>query len=110
MWDGESRLAVFARTVSFAQALPILVLVGLLSAIFMSLRSTLLQSYSSAEMRGRVVSIGMMSWGLMPLGAVPFGIIAAAYDTAFALMLSGILLAVSTVIFWVLYPSFRRVE
>ena len=103
-------LAVFARTVSFAQALPTLVLVGLLSAIFMSLRSTLLQTHSSAEMRGRVVSIGMMSWGLMPLGAVPFGVIAAAYDTAFALMLSGILLAVSTVIFWVLYPSFRRVE
>ena len=59
-------LAVFAKTVSFAQALPTLVLVGLLSAIFMSLRSTLLQTHSSAEMRGRVVSIGMMSWGLMP--------------------------------------------
>ena len=103
-------LAIFARTVSFAQAIPILMLVGLLSAIFMSLRMTLLQSHSSAKMRGRVVSIGMMSWGLMPIGAVPFGVIATAYDTAFALMLSGILLAVSTVVFWIVYPSFRRVE
>ena len=46
----------------------------------------------------------------MPIGAVPFGVIATAYDTAFALMLSGILLAVSTVVFWIVYPSFRRVE
>ena len=87
-----------------------LVLVGLMGAIFMSLRTTMLQSYATPEMRGRVVSIGMMSWGLMPLGAVPFGIIAAAVDTAFALMLSGILLSVATLLFWILNPSFRRVE
>ena len=103
-------LAVFARTNSYAQALPLLVMVGLLSAIFMSLRMTLLQVHSTPEMRGRVVSIGMMFWGLMPLGALPFGFIADAVDTAFALMLSGILLAVGTVVFWVLYPSFRRME
>jgi len=103
-------LAVFARTTNFAQALPLLMLVGVLSAIFMSLRMTLLQSHAAPEMRGRVVSIGMMSWGLMPLGAVPFALIAAAVDTAFALMLSGILLAVSTVVFWMIYPSFRRIE
>ena len=103
-------LAVFARTNSYAQALPLLVMVGLLNAIFMSLRMTLLQIHSTPEMRGRVVSIGMMSWGLMPLGALPFGFVAGAVDTAFALMLSGILLAVGTVVFWVLYPSFRRME
>ena len=103
-------LAVFARTNSYAQALPLLVMVGLLNAIFMSLRMTLLQIHSTPEMRGRVVSIGMMSWGLMPLGALPFGFVAGAVDTAFALMLSGILLAVGTVVFWVTYPSFRRME
>ena len=103
-------LALFARSTSFAQALPLLVLVGLLSAMFMSLRSTLLQTHATPEMRGRVVSIGMMSWGLMPLSAIPFGIVAATVDTAFALMLSGILLAVSTVLFAILYPSFRKVE
>ena len=103
-------LAVFARTNSYAQALPLLVVVGLLNAIFMSLRMTLLQIHSTPEMRGRVVSIGMMSWGLMPLGALPFGFVAGAVDTAFALMLSGILLAVGTVVFWVAYPSFRRME
>ena len=103
-------LAVFARTNSYAQALPLLVMVGLLSAIFMSLRMTLLQVHSTPEMRGRVVSIGMMFWGLMPLGALPFGFIADAVDTAFALMLSGILLAVGTVVFWFFYPSFRRME
>ena len=103
-------LAVFAQTTSFAQAIPLLMLVGLASAVEKSLRMTLLQSHAAPEMRGRVVSIGMMSWGLMPLGAVPVALIAAAVDTAFALMLSGILLAVSTVVFWMIYPSFRRIE
>lgn len=103
-------LAVFAQTTSFVQAMPLLMLVGLASAVFMSLRMTLLQSHATPEMRGRVASIGMMSWGLMPLGAVPFGLIAAAVDTAFALTLSGILLAVATLLFCIIYPSFRRIE
>ena len=102
-------LAVFARMESFAPTIPLLIFIGLVSSAFMSLNMTLTQVYSAPHMRGRVMSITMMSFGLMPLSAVPFGLLAEFTNTPFALMLSGILLAVFTLVFSVAYPSFRRI-
>ena len=102
-------LAVFARMESFASTVPLLIFIGLVSSAFMSLNMTLTQVYSEPHMRGRVMSITMMSFGLMPLSAVPFGLLAEFTNTPFALMLSGILLAVFTLVFSVAYPSFRRI-
>ena len=102
-------LAVFARMESFAPTVPLLIFIGLVSSVFMSLNMTLTQVYSAPRMRGRVMSITMMSFGLMPLSAVPFGLLAEFTNTPFALMLSGILLAVFTLLFSVAYPSFRRI-
>ena len=102
-------LTMFARTGTYAQAVPLLILIGLLNSVYMSLNMTLVQIYSAPEMRGRVMSIAMMSFGVMPLSGVPFGILAEFTGTAFALMLSGILLVAFTLIFAVVYPSYRRI-
>jgi MFS family permease len=104
-------LGGFAKTTSYAAAVPLLLATGLTSSIFMSLNMTLLQSYSSPEMRGRVMSIAMMTFGLMPLSAVPFGALAEieSVGTANALLLSGILLTVFTIIFAIVYAPFRRI-
>ena len=102
-------LAMFAKTDSFATAVPFLLLVGLLSSVFMSLNMTLMQVNTTREMRGRVMSIGMMSWGLMPVGAVPFGLLAENIGTPDSLMWAGILLAAFTLVFAVAYPGFRRI-
>ncbi|MCX8214175.1 MAG: MFS transporter, partial [SAR202 cluster bacterium] len=69
-------LAVFAQSTSYIVALPLLLFVGLASSVFMSLNMTLLQVHASPEMRGRIMSIGMMTFGFMPLSALPFGILA----------------------------------
>ncbi len=103
-------IAVFAQTTVFAQAMPLLVMMGVFSAMFMSLNMTLLQTYSDPEMRGRVVGLGMMSWGLMPIGAIPFAWIASMFGTSAALTFSGVLLAVAAIVFWLIYPEFRRVQ
>ena len=102
-------LATFAQTSSYLHAVPLLILVGLLNSVFMSLNMTLIQTSSSREMRGRVMSIAMMSFGLMPLSGVPFGILAEFTDTPFALTLSGLLLVVFTLVFAIVYPSYRRI-
>ena len=102
-------LATFAQTSSYLHAIPLLMLVGLLNSVFMSLNMTLIQIHSSREMRGRVMSISMMSFGVMPLSGVPFGILAEFTDTPFALTLSGLLLVVFTLVFFVAYPSYRRI-
>ena len=56
-------LAVLSQTSSFKVAMPFLFLIGFISAVCMSLNMTLMQIYSAPEMRGRVSSIGMMTFG-----------------------------------------------
>ena len=102
-------LALFAQTVSYLQAVPLLILVGLLNSMFMSLNMTVIQMHAAPEMRGRVMSMAQMSFGVMPLSSVPFGILAEFTGTPFALMLSGLLLVAFTLIFAVAYPSYRRI-
>ena len=102
-------LALFSQTTSYAWALPMLMFMGLVSSVFMSLNMTLLQLHAAPEMRGRVMSIAMMTWGLMPLGALPFGAIAESIGTPDSLMISGLMLAGFTVVFSVGYPRFRRI-
>ena len=102
-------LVLFSQSASYNTALPFLFLVGLMSGIFMSLNMTLMQIYSSAEMRGRIVSMAMMTFGIMPLSAVPFGAIAENMGTANSLGLSGLCLCFFTVAFFFSYPKLRKV-
>ena len=91
--------------------MPFLLVVGMVSAVFMSLNMTMLQTLAPPEMRGRMMAIGMMTFGAMPLSALPFGVLAEARgSTADSLFISGILLTVATLIFWVAYPTFRRLR
>lgn len=102
-------LAAFSLTTSYILALPLLLFVGLASSVFMTLNFTLLQTYASAEMRGRIMSIAMMTFGVMPLSAVPFGVVAEYAGTPSALFISGILLTFFTIVFAVAYPRFRKI-
>jgi len=102
-------LALFSQTTSYATAVPFLFFIGLVSSLFMSLNMTLIQLNAAPEMRGRMMSIMMMTFGLMPLSALPFGALAEKVGTPDALLLSGVLLAAFTLVFTVAYPSFRRI-
>ena len=102
-------LAAFSQATSYAVAVPLLLVVGLTSSMFMALNFTLLQVNAVPEMRGRIMSIAMMSFGVFPLSAVPFGILAERTGTASALFLSGALLTAFTMIFLLAYPRFRKI-
>lgn len=104
-------LSIFANTKTMLSAIIVLVLIGALSGIFLALNTTLLQTYTSHHMRGRIMSISMMMWGIMPLSAVPFGIIATTTgSTPLSLTISGILLFICISIFWLIKPSFSKIE
>ena len=98
-------LLVFSQCQEYSTALPSVFLVGLMSAVFMSMNMTLIQTYSSDEMRGRIVSIAMMTFGIMPLSAVPFGAIAEYIGTASSLGIGGVLLCIFVGIFFFVYPE-----
>lgn len=103
-------LVAMSQSVSQFMAFPFLLLIGLLSSVYMSLNMTMAQVYAAPEMRGRVMSILMMTFGLMPLGALPFGYLAEFIGTGNALTLSGIALAGLTLVFGIAYPHFRKIQ
>ena len=103
-------LVGLANSMIFLVAVPFLLLIGLISAVYMSLNMTLTQLWAAPEMRGRVMSIMMMTFGLMPIGALPFGTIAEYIGTANALTISGAMLSLLILAFAFAYPAFRRIE
>ena len=102
-------VVIFSRCLSYYSALPSLYLMRLMSAVFMSLNMALMQLYSSDEMRGRIVSMAMMTFGIMPLSAVPFGAIAERIGTADSLGIGGLILCLFATVFFFAYPKFRKV-
>ena len=103
-------LAVFSQLTNYAMAVPFLLIIGAVSSIFMSLNMTLLQVLAAPEMRGRMMSINMVTFGAMPLSALPFGAMAERIGTPDALLISGILLGSLTLIFAFANPTFRKIR
>jgi len=103
-------LAIFAQLTSFIMVVPFLIFIGLTSSMYMSLNMSMVQIKSDPEMRGRTMSIAMMTFGMMPLSAVPFGTLAEKIGTADSLTISGILLALFTIGFAIINKSFRKMD
>ena len=103
-------LLLFSRCGSYHTAFPGIFVVGFMSSIFMALNNTLMQIKSSDEMRGRMVSLSMMTFGIMPLSAVPFGALAEHIGTPDSLMDAGVLLCAFIILFYIFTPNFRKVS
>ena len=84
--------------------------VGFISSWNMSMNRGMLQMQVNDEMRGRVMSIDMMTHGLMPLGVFPISWIAENYDVGSALVVSGGAFIVLTLLSFVFIPSVRKTD
>ena len=94
-WAGATALVGSADSQLWAVAA--VALVGWLSSWNMSLNRGLLQTSITPTMRGRVLSIDMMSHGLMPLGVIPISLIAEQVNVAVALQVAGGVFALAVV-------------
>lgn len=103
-------LVAFASSTTLVVACIMTAAVGFMMSMFMSMNRSLIQLQVSSEMRGRVMSIDMMSHGLMPLGIMPISLIAEYYSISTALMVSGALLATLTLVCMALMPAVRRID
>ncbi len=83
---------------------------GWLSSVNVSLNRGLIQLVAAPRMRGRVLSIDMMSHGLMPLGVIPISLVAEAADVATALVASGLAFALATGALLTASPAVRRID
>ena len=61
--------------------LPLLFVAGAVGAMYMSSNNALIQLRISDEVRGRVMAAYLLTFGLMPLGAMPMGIAADVFST-----------------------------
>ncbi|HLT19106.1 MAG TPA: MFS transporter [Thermomicrobiales bacterium] len=67
---------VFAWTPWVVPAGILLLLSGTLSAGFLATNQTILQLRSDDAIRGRVLAVNQITWGLLPIGQLPLGLLA----------------------------------
>ncbi|MEE9555964.1 MAG: MFS transporter, partial [Candidatus Adiutricales bacterium] len=87
-----------------------LVFVGVGSSMFMTLNNTMIMSNTPQELIGRVMSIFMMTFGLMPLGVLPAGAIAEAFGAPVTVVVGGSILLVFLLAATLTQPRLRRLE
>ncbi len=78
-------ILAFSVTPSAEPAIVLIFLAGLVSAVYMAVNNTQIQLSVDDSVRGRVLSVYLFTWGLLPLGVLPAGIIAGAYGAPTAI-------------------------
>jgi MFS family permease len=102
--------SAFGMSESYVLAVAMIAVVGWFSSWNMSMNRGMMQMQVDNHMRGRVMSIDMMSHGLMPLGVFPISLIAENYDVGTALVVSGsIFIALTLLSVWFI-PSVRTTD
>lgn len=101
-------LAAFAVSTSLTLSIAIMGLIGLAQAVYLATNNTLLQLAVPDALQGRVMSVYMTTWGLMPLGALPQGILADWFGAPVVLAGTGILSCLVVLVMTVRSPGLRR--
>ncbi len=91
-------------------SLAALVVIGLSLMIYMNNSNSVVQTQTPDELRGRVLSIYSLSFfGLMPVGSLVAGWLAAHLGEAPTVQIAALLLATCSVMVWLKAPQVRRV-
>ncbi|MGE3268619.1 MAG: MFS transporter [Chloroflexota bacterium] len=69
-------LIALAASTSLPISIGIMAIIGVTQAVYLATNNTLVQLAVPDALQGRVMSVYMTTWGLMPLGALPQGILA----------------------------------
>lgn len=103
-------LCLFATARSLPVALILMAITGVAQSVYMALNNTLLQTIVPDQYRGRVMSVYMLTWGLMPIGTLPVGIIAQHYGAPLAITLGGAVCALFSLITAIRRPVLRALD
>jgi len=102
--------AAFGMSQTQVLATILIAAVGWVSSWNMSMNRGMLQMQVDDRMRGRIMSIDMMSHGLMPLGVFPISWIAETYDVGAALVVSGIAFMLLVLFVYFFVPAVRTTD
>jgi len=87
-----------------------LMLAGIGGGLIMATGSAITQLIVPDEFRGRISSVQLVIWGLMPVGTLPLAAIANAAGVPVALTVSGALSVAFVVVAAAVLPSVRRLQ
>jgi len=103
-------LVPFALSDGLLPASVCLLFVGAGSSVYMSLNNSLLMSNTPDDLMGRVMSVFMMTFGLMPLGTLLYGFLAEVIGAPLTVAGGGFLLIGFLSVLSVSQPFIRRLE
>jgi predicted MFS family arabinose efflux permease len=101
-------LVVFAMSTSLALSVLLMGLLGVAQAVYLATNNTLIQLATPDALQGRVMSVYMMTWGLMPLGALPQGILSDRFGAPMVVAGVGLLSIVIVLMMAARSPGLRR--
>ena len=94
----------------FLVAAPFMLMLGLGDSANRSLNQTLVMENMDAEYRGRIMSLWMMKFGLMPLGVLPFSIIAEQFGAQASFACMGVAIVIITLIILAMNKRLRTTQ
>ncbi|MBW1711112.1 MAG: MFS transporter [Deltaproteobacteria bacterium] len=103
-------LILFSLSGSLLLAAVFLIFVGGGSSMYMTLNSTLIMSNTPETLIGRVMSINMMTFGLMPLAMLPAGALAEIIGAPYTVCAGGVLLTLFLALVTVFQPRVWRLK
>jgi MFS family permease len=103
-------LAAFAMSNHLVLAMVIGAMSGLCGTVFGAMNMSIVQLAIQPEIRGRVMSIMMMTHGLMPIGIIPVSALAEYVGIDVALLFAAAMLALSMLLLGVWFPDLRRID
>jgi MFS family permease len=105
--SGIALLMIASIPIYFAAA-GIMIMLGLGDAVRQTLNQAMIMEEVDDEFRGRVMSIFMMIFGMMPLGVLPAGALAGWKGGQFAVGVMASLLIFATFVLWATQKQLRR--
>jgi MFS family permease len=101
-------LVAFSASTSLLLSIAIMALIGVAQAIYLATNTTLVQLAVPDALQGRVMSVYMTTWGLMPLGALPQGVLADWFGAPVVLAGTGLLSALIVALMAIRNPALRQ--
>jgi len=103
-------LLLFAASPWFLLAIPFVFAADVFASMFQTSNSTIIQLLVPDHVRGRVMSLGMMTFGLTPLGSVPIAAAAQAWGAPIAVGGASLVAAALIGIAYLVSPTLRGID
>jgi predicted MFS family arabinose efflux permease len=103
-------LFLFAVSPWFALGIAMVIVADIFANVFQTTNGTAMQLLIPDEVRGRVMSLGMMTFGLTPLGTLPVSAAAEVWGAPAAVAGSAVAMIAVTALAWYLSPSLRGID